>query len=242
MSNDFFVENLSEIVLKTSVDQVVDQINEFISHERLKEGDKVPSERILSEKFKVGRMFVRDALKKMEFYGIIKKTATGGRVILANKESAFMTLVGNAMSLSSPTFESLIEARFILEIESVGLAAQRRQDSDVTALEESLELLGKKVAEGEAGVEEDLLFHVRIAEASQNEVLKYLVSYLVSHMKSFTKEYDICREARNLKAYNEHVVILEHIKNGDVDRAKQTMRDHLTSLSDFSKRGKKDLE
>lgn len=236
MSAEIYNNNLKEIVVKTSVDKIVDQINELISSEQLKAGDKIPSERILSEKFKVGRMFVRDALRKLEFYGILKKNPQGARIVLANKESAFTTLVSNALNLNRPTYDSLMEARFVLEIESAGLAAKRRDPSNIEALEEALEQLGKKVSEGEAGIEEDLLFHVRVAESSKNDVIKYLVSYLVSHMKSFSKEYDICRDARHLKAYNEHVVILEHIKNGDVDRARQAMREHLLSLFDFTNR------
>lgn len=234
MSVEIYNNYVKEIVVKTSVDNIVEQINELISSEQLKAGDKIPSERILSERFKVGRMFVRDALRKLEFYGILKKNPQGGRTVHANKDSAFKTLVSNALNLSNPTYKSLMEARFVLEIESAGLAAERREPYNIEELEDALELLGKKISEGEAGIEEDLLFHIRVAEASKNEVIKYLVSYLVSHMKSFSKEYDICRDSRNLKAYNEHVIILEHIKNGDIDRAKQAMREHLSSLFDFT--------
>lgn len=235
MSTEIYDNYVKEIVAKSSVDNIVDQINEFISTEQLKKGDKIPSERILSEKFNVGRMFVRDALRKLEFYGIVKKNAQGSRTVLANKDSAFTTLVGNALTLANPTYESLMEARFVLEVESAGLAAERHEANHIVALEEALELLGEKVSNGEAGIEEDLLFHVRVAEASKNEVIKHLISYLVSHMTFFSKEYDICRNSRHLKAYNEHVIILEHIKNRDIDRAKQAMSDHLSSLFDFTK-------
>ena len=54
-------------------------------------------------------------------------------------------------------------------------------------------------------------------------------------MRTFSKEFDICRNSRNLKAYNEHVIILEHIKNGDKERAKQAMKEHLSSLFEFVK-------
>jgi len=126
-----------------------------------------------------------------------------------------------------------METRNVLEIESVGLAAERAAPDDIQALEEAVILLKEKVSQGEAGVEEDLLFHVRVAEASGNNVLKYLISYMVSHMMEYSREYDICRDARNLKALDEHLQILEHIKNGDVEKSRQSMRDHLSSLFDF---------
>ena len=97
MSLEMYDNYVKEIEDKPSVESVVNQINELISSEKLTNGDKLPSERILSEKFNVGRMFVRDALRKLEFYGIIKKNAQGGRVVLANKDSAFTAMVGNAL-------------------------------------------------------------------------------------------------------------------------------------------------
>jgi GntR family transcriptional repressor for pyruvate dehydrogenase complex len=78
------------------------------------------------------------------------------------------------------------------------------------------------------------MFHVRIAEATKNDVLKYLISYLTAHMQDFSKKYDICRNSRNLKALKEHRVILEHIKNGDIEQSRESMRDHLSSLFDFT--------
>ena len=81
------------------------------------------------------------------------------------------------LSLTNPSYESLLEARFVLEVESAGLAAERRDQDNIDTLNEALALLGNRVSEGEAGIEEDLLFHVRVAEASKNEVIKYLVSF-----------------------------------------------------------------
>ncbi|AWV97125.1 FadR/GntR family transcriptional regulator [Arcticibacterium luteifluviistationis] len=225
--------DLKEIVVDMPVDEIVDQINGLISSGQLKAGDKIPSERFLSEKFNVGRMFVRDALSKLEFHGILEKVSQGGRVVVGTKDAALMSLATNTLSLVRPDYKSLLEVRLLLEVESAGLAAERADLDNIKALEEALDLLGNKIAEGEVGVDEDLMFHVRIAEASKNEVNKYLISYLVSHMSSFSKEYDICRNSRNLKAYNEHVIILEHIKNGDGQRARQSMREHLSSLVDF---------
>ncbi|MRI00510.1 FCD domain-containing protein [Kriegella sp. EG-1] len=232
MSVDKF-KNLGDINIETSVDIVVDQINELITSGQLVEGDKIPSERSLSEKYKVGRMFVRDALSKLEFYGILKKTPSGVRVVAGNKRSALISLTTNVVNLLNPDYKSLLEVRNVLEIESVALAAERSEQSDIEYLEKTLELLLRKVSAGEAGIEEDLMFHIGIAKASKNNVIIYLVSYLVSHMMNFSKKYDICRDSRPLKAYNEHVVILEHIKNGDVERAKHTMREHLSTLFDF---------
>ncbi|MFY0606544.1 MAG: FadR family transcriptional regulator [Cyclobacteriaceae bacterium] len=219
--------------IEKPVDKIVDQINKLISSGQLQKGDRLPSERLLSEKFNVGRIFVRDAIRKLEFYGIVKTLPRSGTIIAGNNESAFVGLAANALQLVKPDYQSLMEARYVLEIESVGLAAERAVADDISSLEESMDLLGEAVSNGGAGIEEDLMFHIRVAEASKNDVIKHLISYLVSHMANFSKEYDICRGTRNMKAYNEHIVILEHIKNGDPVRARESMRNHLSSLFDF---------
>ncbi len=142
-------------------------------------------------------------------------------------------MIANGLSLVKPDYQSLMETRNVLEIESAGLAAERATPDDIQALEDAVKQLKEKVSQGEAGLEEDLLFHIQIAEASKNNVLKYLISYMVSHMMTYTREYDICRDARHHKALNEHVLILEHIKSGNVEKSREAMRDHLSSLFDF---------
>ncbi len=80
------ISSLKEIVLEVPADRIVDQINELVSSGQLKAGDKIPSERLLSEKFKVSRFVVRDALSQLEFYGVLKKAPHGGRVVVSSGE------------------------------------------------------------------------------------------------------------------------------------------------------------
>ncbi|MBI9056863.1 MAG: FadR family transcriptional regulator [Labilibaculum sp.] len=227
-------DNLKEIVIEKTSDKIADQINELISSGQLKPGDKLPSERLLSEKLNVGRIYVRDAIRKLEFYGIVKTLPQSGTIVADNQDSAFVGMLTNALNLINPDYKSLMQVRNVLEIEAAGSAAEKAQPEDIKQMEEAVDLLAEKVSEGEAGLEEDLMFHVRIAEATKNDVLKYLISYLTSHMQNFSKKYDICRDKRNIKALKEHRQILEHIKNGDIEKSRESMRDHLSSLFDFT--------
>ena len=66
MSADL-LKNFREIVIETPVDKIIRQIRELISSGQLKPGDRLPSERMMSERFGVGRTYVRDAIRKLEF-------------------------------------------------------------------------------------------------------------------------------------------------------------------------------
>ena len=65
---DDLLNSFKEIQVETPVDMIIRQIRELISSGQLNAGDKLPSERQLAEKLAVGRTYVRDAIKKLEFY------------------------------------------------------------------------------------------------------------------------------------------------------------------------------
>lgn len=62
------------------------------------------------------------------------------------------------------------ELRVALEGEAASLAAQRRNDDDMTTIEAAFERLNIINAEGELEVKEDIIFHAEIAAASRNQL------------------------------------------------------------------------
>ena len=51
---------------------IISKIRDYIDLRRLTVGDKLPSERMLCEKLNVSRRSVREAIEKLEFYGLVK--------------------------------------------------------------------------------------------------------------------------------------------------------------------------
>ena len=75
------LNNFKEIQVVSPSDKIIEQIRELISSGQIKPGDKLPPERKLSEKFGVGRSYVRNAIRKLEFYGIVKTLPQSGTVV-----------------------------------------------------------------------------------------------------------------------------------------------------------------
>ena len=75
------LSNFTEIEVEKPVDKIIRQIRELISSGQLRPGDKLPSERQLSERFGLGRTNVRDAIHKLEFYGILKTLPQSGTFV-----------------------------------------------------------------------------------------------------------------------------------------------------------------
>ena len=51
---------------------IISKLKDLIEFKNLEPGDKLPSERMLSEKFDVSRSSIREAIQKLEFFGILK--------------------------------------------------------------------------------------------------------------------------------------------------------------------------
>ena len=153
------LNTFKEIVIEKPGDKIIKQIQELISTGQLKPGDKLPSERMLSEKFGVGRTYVRDAIRKLEFYGILKTLPQSGTVVAGLGITALEGLISDVLQLQGNDFHSLIETRVLLELNSAKLAALRRTNDDVMAIAKALDAYEKALSAGKSAVEEDLLFH-----------------------------------------------------------------------------------
>jgi len=228
------INNFREIQLETPVDMIIRQIRELISSRQLNPGDKLPSERQLSEKLKVGRTYVRDAIKKLEFYGILKTLPQSGTIVAGLGIAALEGLISGILQLEKNDFFSLVETRVLLEVEATRLACIRRTSNDVENIEEALSVYYEKALTGSSAVEEDFLFHLKIAEASKNSVTKSLLLIVTPEIIHLYKEMKVCSDGISLKSYNEHKQILEFIKEKDEKSAMAIMRKHLSGVLEFS--------
>ncbi|UZR98964.1 FadR/GntR family transcriptional regulator [Chondrinema litorale] len=234
------LKNLEEIKIEKPADVIIKQIKNLISSGQLNPGDRLPPERQLSEKFGVGRSHVRDALRKLEFYGILKTLPQSGTMVAGIGVAALEGLINDVLELNDHDFYSFVETRVLLEVHSAQLAAERATTDDIIKIKNALDAFQKKVSAGKQGVEEDLLFHLKIAEASKNSVLNSLLLIIVPDMIKLAKNLDICGEGRFKKAYDEHLEIFECINSHDVEGAGEAMKNHLLDILSFSLNKKND--
>src|SRR3954464_7521810 len=117
-------------------DKVADMMLETILSDRLKVGDRLPSERELGEQFGVSRTVVREAVRALVTKGVIDvRSGSGLRVaaVDANAVSESMSLFLRGGTLD---FEKVHEVRTLLEVHIAGLAADRATTADLAGLRE----------------------------------------------------------------------------------------------------------
>lgn len=212
--------------------EVICNIRDLINTRNLERGDKLPSERIMSEKFKVKRNHIREAIRKLEFYGVLKSISQSG-TILAIGLTGFNGIVDEIISLDAPSFRDLVETRISLELEVVELAAQRRSESDLEKIKNALEAFKIKMANGEDYLEEDLLFHLAIAKASKNSTMVSLMLLLTPPILSTYERETVCEGDEAMSEIKKHEDVYLAIKSGDSSLATEMMKKHFIKLSQY---------
>ncbi|MBQ4913655.1 FadR family transcriptional regulator [Maribacter sp. MMG018] len=212
---------------------IISNIRDLINYKNLEPGDKLPSERMLSEKFGVSRSNVREAIQKLEFYGILKSKPQSGTFVADIGQVAMNGMLDDILRLKTPDFKSLVETRILLELKTVRLASQRRTDKDLEKMEQALEAYKQKVTNGEDAVQEDLLFHLAIAKASGNSTMNTFMLIITPEIITNFEKYHVCDKNQAFMGIQEHQDIFEAIKAQDPQLAKEKMKIHFKTLYQY---------
>ncbi|MBJ2176214.1 FadR family transcriptional regulator [Aureibaculum sp. A20] len=234
------LEVITQIENKEIQNSIISKIRDFINLKNLEPGEKLPSERMLSEKFEVTRSNVREAIQKLEFYGLLKSIPQSGTFVANIGVTAMNGMIDDIVSLEKPDFKSLVETRILLELKTAGLAATRRSKKDLEQIKEALDAYSKKVLEGKNAVQEDLLFHLSIAKASGNSTLNTLMLIITPEIITNFAKYHVCDENQAHLAIQEHLDVYKAIESQNPKFAKQKMKDHFKALYQYCYNGKEE--
>ncbi|TPN82238.1 FadR/GntR family transcriptional regulator [Aquimarina algicola] len=213
--------------------EIIRKIRDLINYKNLEPGDKLPSERTLSEKFEVSRGSIREAIQKLEFYGILESIPQSGTFVANIGVIAMNGMIEDILRLEDPEFKSLVETRILLELKTARLAALRRTDDDLKSIKEALDAYSKKVLKGEDAVQEDLLFHLAIAKASGNSTMNTLMLIITPGIITNFEKYHVCDSNQAFLGIQEHTDIYDSIKQQNPKLAKEKMKMHFKALYQY---------
>lgn len=220
------MKNLS-LKRSTLTDAIVEAIQNQIIEGKLKPGEQLPSEKELCEIFDVGRSSVREALKALTLVGLLEKRKEG-TFVTSSFSPVFKTPISNKLILKQVSQRDLLEARKVLEVQLVGLSANRATKEDLSIMESLLQEMNEKYKAGlnPEFIQCDVRYHLAIAESAQNEVLLSLMQAVKELLTDFQNEIIsspwIFKEAQKL-----HRLIFEAICERDENKAQKLMLKHL---------------
>ncbi|MGD6802550.1 FadR/GntR family transcriptional regulator [Rossellomorea aquimaris] len=118
--------------------EIVNRIREMISHDGLQPGDKIPSERELSERLKAGRSSIREALRALELLGLIETRRGEGTFLKDFRNHHLVELLGTFILKDGQAKGDVLLTKEWLEKESLrtildsGISMEGIQDSLAT--------------------------------------------------------------------------------------------------------------
>ncbi|HWL25317.1 MAG TPA: GntR family transcriptional regulator [Ureibacillus sp.] len=111
--------------------EIVKQLEELIDKEQIKPGDKLPSERVLSERLNVGRSSVREALRSLEILGLIETRQGGGTFLSSGQNIQLVETLASFILKESRTVAEVHATRKMHEKEAIRVICS---DKELTAL------------------------------------------------------------------------------------------------------------
>ncbi len=220
---------LKAVEKKKAYEDVVKQIRTLIEGGRLKRDDQLPTERELSETFKVSRATVREAIRTLESMKLVQSRQGNGTYVLASSEEALVQPLAAALFHEKDDILDIFYIRKSIEPYVAQLAAQNATVQDIKEMEKIMREQAAYIKQGENIVESDASFHCLLAKAAKNRVMERLLLALVDLLGE-TREKYLQDDLRAKKSLEGHQRVLSAIKNGDCAAARKSMLRHLEDV------------
>lgn len=214
----------------------VDQLLDAIIDGTLTAGAPLPPEGELAVDFGVSRLTMREAVRLLQAQGVIVQVPGSRHRIAPTAEWTGMDAVVRHARTSDQREQSsleLLEVRMMIESGAARLAAARRTDADLAALEDALHRMAQhhEADDVDAFVSADLEFHDAIVRAADNRILIAAIRPLTTMLEATRGETSAVAEIRS-HALVDHRIVLDAIRAGDAVAARDAMAKHMQQTRD----------
>ncbi|MDQ0276674.1 GntR family transcriptional repressor for pyruvate dehydrogenase complex [Arthrobacter silviterrae] len=209
-------------------EQLVTLLLGYIESAQLGPGDLLPAERELAQRLGVSRATLVQALVALEVLGVID-VQHGNGAVLVYRPSIATVLKG--LREHSNRLPEIVEARSTIEVKLAGLAAARRTDGEMEAIDAALDVMAAEIANGDRGLNGDELFHQAVTAAAHSAVLAQLMTF-IAEMVLETRMESLGQPGRPEQSLASHRKIADAIRANDSQAAAEAMQKHIALVSD----------
>jgi GntR family transcriptional repressor for pyruvate dehydrogenase complex len=211
-------------------ENVVSQLKGAILSGSYCPGTRMPTERELTEQFRVSRVVVREAIRELERTGFVKilQGPSGGAFVtdlsFDNLSNAFLDLfLANKLSASE-----LIQSRLHIESETARLAARNKDSRSMEQLNKALEMEMAPRVSHEEQVAGRLRVDRLVTEMCGNRIYMAIASALHNLTREIILVVKPTRKV--IFSHEEHVEIVRAVAAGDAEAAAEAVRKHILSI------------
>lgn len=202
---------------------------------QLRAGQRLPSERDLSEQFGVSRTVIREAVRGLEAKGVVEVKSGRGlqvaSVSSAQVSETFDLYVRGQQIKDIVQPDDISEVREMLELRIVELACQRASDDDLVEIQRAFDLIDQS-DDGDEAAENDSNFHLAIARAAHNPLLVTLLESVNATIRNVRRE-SLRQPGRKAEAQRQHRKVLDVLLDRDAPAAVKAMAAHLEDSQAF---------
>jgi DNA-binding FadR family transcriptional regulator len=219
--------------VKTST-LVASRIIRDVGDQGLVEGDHLPTEAVLIERFGVGRASLREALRFLEIQGLItiRPGPNGGPVVGPLDPGDLGRMLSLYFYRRGATFRELVQSRLLLEPMMAGEAARSQDPVMLARLREALDIEEHNPVETDGYLAGANLFHLTVSEMGGNRVLELVAASLKTLFTDRVSGSLVPVDDRP-RIRREHAAIAEAILGGDAQAAERLMHEHMTEYVRF---------
>lgn len=206
---------------------IVNQIRKHLETGKLKIGDRLPSERELCKMFGVGRSSVREAIRALVVMGNLEVIQGKGTFLCQSEEASDQSSLLEKAMAALPFFD-LMEAREILEIKVVQLAAERVDKADILRIHKAINRMAEST-DVKTFLNADLDFHNALTESTGNLVIREMMKVITRMLYKDSYFVAISVDTRE-NSINTARQIVQCVARGEAEKAGEAMRVHLRAV------------
>jgi len=210
-------------------EKIVERLLSLIREKQLRPGDRLPPERELAPLMGVSRPSLREALRALSVMKVIENRQGSGTFVTSLKPELFVNHLDFIFTVNDATFLDLFEARKIIEVGLVALAAHGLSAGQLAGLEDCLKRSAASVEDPETFLQTDLELHGRILEAAHNRTLALFMGSINQINTASRRRTNALPEVRR-QTLKDHRAIVAALRARDPEGAARAMRDHLNHV------------
>lgn len=223
--------------------RVFDEILTFFKGEvrsgALQPGDRLISERALSQRLGVSRTSLREAFRALEIVGLLESVHGQGVFVRTPIASSLASFLEICLAMRLSAFDEFLDIRIALECQAVRLAVQNATNADIRNIRTALERMPRTLDDGRAGAQADFEFHNAIVRAAHNYCLQFLYEAIEGLLQKnhTTRRANILTMPGALEVlFDAHARIYRAIETRDLAGAEIGMRAHFSRVGAYSNR------
>lgn len=224
--NSKFLDDVTHVKSssKTLPERVADQIRQLIIDHHMENGDQLPNEFELAQQLNVSRGSVREAVKLLVARNVLE-LRRGKGTFIADNTGVVDDPFGFAYLEDEPRLANeLMDIRRQLEPWIAAKAAEQANDQDIAELRVLQYKVEELIQSGQDHLAADQQLHIRIADCTDNRVLRELVPVITYSVHLFGK---LTQRRLRQETIDTHAAVVDAIAAHDPEAAREAMQEHL---------------